>query len=204
VTRRFASTAGEGRGGLAALRSRAVAISPAELALLPNLVSLTRLPLAALFPIAIEAKGAAIAVLFAAGASDVLDGYLARRRGLATRTGAVVDPVCDKIFALSVVATLFARDMLPVWGIAALFAREILEAPLVIWMFVQRRGRALPEARANAPGKIATTFQFGAVIAALVKPAWLGPMLVASACVAALAGASYWRRELRRERVAGR
>src|SRR5262245_63420825 len=131
----------------------------ADLIKLPNVVSLLRLPLAAAFPFAARRPKAALLVLLAAGATDVLDGWLARRRGEATALGAVIDPVADKVFALSVMGTLWKQGKLPRWGIGALMSREILEAPLVAWVLwspAVRKARR-EEARAKLPGKIATT-----------------------------------------------
>src|SRR5262249_51569745 len=91
--------------------------SPKELLLPPNLVSALRLPLALLFPFAARSKGQALAVLALAGLTDVLDGWLAREKRQVTPTGAVLDPIADKAFALSVVGTLIAQGKIPRWGI---------------------------------------------------------------------------------------
>src|SRR5262245_56672760 len=116
-------------------------ISARELAIPPNLLSLARLPLAALFPLVADRLAPALAILFAAGVTDVLDGWLARRSGMVTTTGAIVDPLADKVFALAVVGTLLAQGRLPLWGVPALLAREILEVPLALWIALARRFR---------------------------------------------------------------
>ena len=173
-----------------------------ELLLPPNVMSALRLPLAVLFPFAARSKGQALAVLALAGLTDVLDGWLARENGQVTATGAVLDPIADKAFALSVVGTLIAQGKIPSWGIPALLAREILEAPLILWILVEARdGTApTPEVHANLPGKLATTAQFAAVMAALEAPAVLPLALVASAVTGTIAGVGYWRREVGRRR----
>jgi CDP-diacylglycerol--glycerol-3-phosphate 3-phosphatidyltransferase/cardiolipin synthase len=175
-----------------------------ELGLLPNLLSLARLPLAALFVIFGDRPIPALSILFAAGLTDVLDGWLARRSGRATTTGAVVDPIADKAFALAVVVTLIVHGRLPAWGIPALLTREILEVPLALWIALapRFRGARLTGARANIPGKLATAVQFGAVLSAVALPAALPPLLAAAAVAGAAAGVSYWARQLRRAREA--
>ncbi|WP_437782288.1 CDP-alcohol phosphatidyltransferase family protein [Sorangium sp. So ce1097] len=175
-------------------------LSARDLALPPNLMSLARLPLAALFPFVAAHPGPALAVLCCAGITDVLDGWLARRSGQVTRMGAIVDPIADKVFALTVVGTLLHGGALPLWGIPALLAREILELPLALWIALSRRfrGARLSTASANIPGKLATTVQFAAVLAAIALPAALRPMLAAAAGAGAAAGISYWVRQLRR------
>ncbi|MGK3990708.1 CDP-alcohol phosphatidyltransferase family protein [Sorangium sp. So ce136] len=175
-------------------------LSARDLALPPNLMSLARLPLAALFPFVATRPALALAVLCCAGLTDVLDGWMARRSGQVTRMGAIVDPIADKVFALAVVGTLLRNGVLPLWGIPALLAREILELPLALWIALSRRfrGARLSTASANIPGKLATTVQFAAVLAAIALPAALRPTLAAAAGAGAAAGISYWARQLRR------
>lgn len=175
-----------------------------DLALLPNLISYTRLPLGALFPFVADRPLPALAVLAVAGITDVLDGWVARRSGRASATGAVVDPICDKAFALAVVVTLVAQGRIPGWGIPALLVREALELPLALWIGLSPRfrGARLETARANIPGKLATTVQFAAVLAAITWPAMLEATLVAAALSGLLAGISYWLRQIRRVRGA--
>ncbi|HRI70122.1 MAG TPA: CDP-alcohol phosphatidyltransferase family protein [Polyangium sp.] len=172
----------------------------ADLALLPNVLSALRLPLAVAFPFVVANPRAAVGVLVAAALTDVFDGWLARRWDQATAMGAIVDPIADKVFASTVVVTLLVHHDLPRWALPALLAREILEAPLVLWLLVSHPFRRLrrTDARANVPGKLATVVQFVAVIMAIVAPHWLFPALVAAAVSGVLAGFSYWRRELRR------
>ena len=109
---------------------RGATFSAAELRRAPNVVSLLRVPLAIAFPFLARSTPAAVAVLALAGATDVLDGHLARRLGAVTALGAVIDPVADKLFALSAMGTLVALQKLPWWGVPALLAREILEVPV--------------------------------------------------------------------------
>jgi CDP-diacylglycerol--glycerol-3-phosphate 3-phosphatidyltransferase/cardiolipin synthase len=174
--------------------------SSKELLLPPNVVSALRLPLALLFPFAARSQGTALLVLALAGLTDVLDGWLARENQQVTSTGAVLDPIADKVFALSVVGTLIAQGKIPRWGIPALLAREILEAPLLLWVLRETRaGKApVPEVRANVPGKLATVAQFAAVMAALELPEALPAALAAAAATGTVAGVAYWRRELAR------
>ncbi len=180
------------------------ALQLADLKKPANLLSLLRIPLGLAFPFT-ESTTARLAILLVGGLSDVLDGWVARRRGEATALGAVIDPIADKVFALSIVITLVVRGLLPAWGIAALLAREVLETPLVVWVLAHppaRRARR-EDSKANALGKLATLVQFCAVLAVLagaqvVALRWVFALLVASAVAGLIAGVSYWRRELSR------
>lgn len=198
-------TEGASGSGAPDVTTRARSFALRDLRLAPNVLSLLRVPLAAAFPLATrEGLAPAGVVLALAGVTDVLDGWLARRSGQVTATGAIVDPIADKVFALSVVGTLLAEERLPPWAIPALLAREILEAPLVLWVLVTRarRREPLPATQANVPGKAATAVQFVAVLAALAAPRLLTFALGAAAVTGAVAGAAYWLREIRRARGA--
>jgi CDP-diacylglycerol--glycerol-3-phosphate 3-phosphatidyltransferase/cardiolipin synthase len=172
-----------------------------EVLLLPNLLTALRVPLALAFPFVARSRPKALLVVGLAGLTDVLDGWVARRTGQMTSTGAALDPIADKVFALSVVGTLIAHGKLPRWGIPALLAREILEGPLLLWVFHEARMGTPPsvgDMRATTAGKVATSAQFAAIYAALALPAVLPLALVVAAATGTVAGAEYWRRELAR------
>jgi phosphatidylglycerophosphate synthase len=170
-----------------------------QILLAPNLLTLSRIPLAIAFPFVAGSRVAAFALIAAAGVSDVLDGWLARRARQSSVVGQILDPVADKTFAASAVLSLAARGVLPTWSIPVLFAREIVEAPLAVATLVSRRRRAarVVLARPNRVGKIDTVILFATLSAALAVPRALSPMLVLAAIAGVAAGASYGLRELR-------
>lgn len=170
-----------------------------DLLLPPSLISLARVPLALCFAWASGHPFVQLVVLALAGASDVADGWWARRHGQVTATGAVVDPITDKLFVLTVVLSLVFSNRLEAWSIALLATREIGEAPLVLWWTLsqdRRRARA-EQPMANLPGKAATVLQFATVAHALFGGRYLDPLLYATALAGGLAALSYWLRELR-------
>lgn len=175
-----------------------------DLLLVPSLLSLLRVPLAAAFVPAADHPWLALSILAASGLTDVLDGWWARRYDQVTATGAVVDPVTDKLFVLTVVVTLVVRGHLSWWAVLLLATREIGELPLVAWWSLSRRRRLarVEQPSANAPGKLATVCQFAAVTAALFHASWAGALVWLTAAAGALAAVSYWRRDLGRERGA--
>jgi len=81
---------------------------------LPNLISLARLLLVPLeiWLILVGHYGLAFWVLVAAGISDALDGFIAKRFDRRTRLGALLDPVADKAMLVSVYITLGAAHQL--------------------------------------------------------------------------------------------
>lgn len=142
---------------------------------LPNALSLSRVPLGGLFWIAL-AQGPAraelpFAVLAAAAASDVLDGWLARRSGAdPSGTGSWLDPICDKLFVGSVLAALYVERRAPLPLLALIVTRELLQVPMVL---VYRTSGTLRrwlhyDFRASLLGKGATVVQFLAVSAVIL------------------------------------
>jgi cardiolipin synthase len=169
-----------------------------DLLLPPCLLSLVRVPLAIAFPLVVGRSAAALLVLAAAGVSDVLDGWLARRTHQATPTGAVLDPVTDKLFVLSVVITLVTTHQLSLLGVLLLSMREVGELPLVFWFLLShqvRRARAT-RAAANVPGKAVTSLQFASIAALLVHARFLQGLLFATAGAGLVAALAYWMREI--------
>ncbi len=68
----------------------------------------------------------ALALFIAAGVSDALDGWLARKTGTRSALGAVLDPVADKALLVSVYVTLAAVGVLPDWIAVLVVFRDIL------------------------------------------------------------------------------
>ena len=109
-----------------------------------------------------------LAVLGVIGLTDVLDGQLARRFGLASHLGAVLDAVADKLATLTAVTFLafFAAPAftpLPLWLWAALLARD---AALLIGYLTLRARRRPIDASHLWEGRVATLLLFTLVVSA--------------------------------------
>ena len=169
-----------------------------DLLLLPNLLSGARIPLAVAFPLASGNAPLALVVLGLAGLTDLLDGWAARRLGQATPVGALVDGISDKVFAASVLGTLIASGMLSPVGALLLATREIAELPLAIRVLASKRARLTEiDRRANKLGKVATALEFATVLAVITHLPGRFWLLGCTAAVGAVAGVTYWVRELR-------
>jgi cardiolipin synthase len=100
---------------------------PASLLNLPNIITFARLcavPLA--FWLVVEHRiGEAFVLFVAAGLSDALDGWLARRYG-GNAVGAVMDPVADKALLVTMYVTLAAVGALPDWLAVLVVFRDML------------------------------------------------------------------------------
>jgi len=100
----------------------------------PNMITFARL---CAVPVAVwlvlhGAMMPAFALFTAAGLSDALDGYLARRMGT-SRLGAVLDPAADKALLASMYVTLAAMHVLPDWlAILVVFRDAVIVGGLVV------------------------------------------------------------------------
>jgi len=112
---------------------------------LPNALSSLRLLAVPVFLwlILSERDGWAVVLLTCSGITDYLDGKIARRYGLESRLGQLLDPVADRLYILSTLLGLAWRDIIPWWLVGVLVAREVLGSVCVA--IVRRHGhRALP------------------------------------------------------------
>jgi cardiolipin synthase len=93
---------------------------------IPNLLSMFRLLMVPVFLVFVVRGDdvAALVVLAVASATDFLDGVIARRFGLITRLGQLLDPAADRLFIFAALLGLAMRDVLPWWLVALVFARD--------------------------------------------------------------------------------
>jgi CDP-diacylglycerol--glycerol-3-phosphate 3-phosphatidyltransferase len=98
---------------------------------LPNAITLSRLVLTAVF-VAGTAFGGnlghwiALVSFVIAAISDFVDGWLARKLGLVTAMGKLLDPLADKVLVCSAFVYLSAEGFCPVWVTVVILAREFL------------------------------------------------------------------------------
>ena len=120
----------------------------------PNIISMVRIALIVVFAIllATHRDGWAIVSLVAAGVSDFLDGFLARRWNQVTKLGQILDPAADRLLTLAVVIGLGLRGIIPWWLVGILLARDVVVG--VALLVGKRRGVAAP--RVTFVGKAAT------------------------------------------------
>jgi cardiolipin synthase len=95
---------------------------------LPNAITLARLLCAPLviWLILGDRYGLAFWVFVAAGVSDGLDGYIAKRFDMRTRLGALLDPIADKTLLVSVFVALGFEAKLPDWVVILVVFRDVM------------------------------------------------------------------------------
>jgi len=112
---------------------RAADLTRQRVANLPNLLTAFRIFLIPLLVIVLLNTGRAAAVVaavifFLACWSDFLDGYLARRHGITTPLGKLLDPLADKLIvmaALVMLAAMTREPRVPAWMVVVIVGREL-------------------------------------------------------------------------------
>jgi cardiolipin synthase (CMP-forming) len=81
----------------------------------------------------------AFVVLALSGISDYLDGKIARRFHLVSRLGQLLDPIADRLYVLTTLVALALRDIIPLWFLIALVARDLFMG--VVMLLLKRVGQ---------------------------------------------------------------
>ncbi len=95
---------------------------------IPNLITLGRIMLVPVVVWAIVSGATWLAFLLfvAAGVSDAVDGYLAKRFNMTTELGAYLDPLADKALIVSIYLTLGINGDIPRWLVIMVVSRDIM------------------------------------------------------------------------------
>ena len=110
------------------------------------------------------------AMLFSAAAiTDYLDGYIARRFGLVSNLGKVMDPVADKLLVSSAFIMLTALGWVPAWMVCIIIGREI--AVTGLRNIIAEKGE---DVSASNLGKYKTGFQIAAIIPLMIHYPFFG------------------------------
>lgn len=169
-----------------------------SLALL-NALSLSRLPLAAVF-VTTEDPPARVGLVMGAALTDFLDGYIARHKHLESYWGALIDPLADRGFVMAALATFVVEGKLTPTDFGILVVRDVATGlGFVVARLVPRFRPVMFKARML--GKVVTTLQLGALLSVLVAPKLVRPLVTAVGFTALAAVVDYslavWRKRAR-------
>jgi cardiolipin synthase (CMP-forming) len=158
-------------------------------AAIPNALTVMRLAVAVLFPLL--GPAARLPALLAAALSDVLDGYLARRLGATSWTGALLDAAADKLLALVVLATFAVEGLVLLWQVPLLLARDLAVGAIYALVALRREWWVFRKIRPRLAGKLTTLAVLTLVIAILAWPAAARVLFWPAAAVNVWAGIDY-------------
>jgi len=151
---------------------------------IPNLITLGRILLVpvVVWAIASGEMRVAFLLLLAAGLSDAVDGFLAKRFGMATELGAYLDPLADKAMLVSIYVVLAVVGAIPLWLVILVVSRDIMIVSAVILSWVVDKPIALKPllvSKLNTVAQIALAcvimaargFEFDAAVAVMLLTA---------------------------------
>ena len=139
----------------------------------------------------------AVIVFSAAAVTDYFDGYVARRFGLVSRLGKIMDPLADKLLVSSAFIMMIPHGRVPAWLICVIIGREL--AVTGLRNVISEQGE---DVSASNLGKWKTGFQIAAIIPLLLHYKYWGidfhaigtGMLWAAAVVTVWSGVDYFVR----------
>ncbi|HTS89750.1 MAG TPA: CDP-alcohol phosphatidyltransferase family protein [Gemmatimonadales bacterium] len=163
-----------------------------------DVLTLLRVPLAVLF-LLIDDAIIRLGILAVAAATDLLDGFLARRLG-SSRFGAFIDPVADKLFMLAAFIVVAVSGTLTWYEIAGVLLRDFVASAAFAWTTFSGRPMAIP---ARFGGKAVTLAQVLTLVAFLTGSPLLRPLAWATAAIALYAIWDYNQAAPRAKRPVG-
>ncbi|MFC0408504.1 CDP-alcohol phosphatidyltransferase family protein [Roseomonas elaeocarpi] len=193
-------------GILAALRRGPVAADPHRhdtLLTLPNILTFARLLAvpATVWLVIHHRPDLAFLLFVAAGVTDAVDGWLARRLDARSTLGAVLDPAADKALLVSIYVALAVTEVLPDWlAILVVFRDVLIVGGLAVLLLLGMP----PAIRPLFISKVNTVLQILLAATALMFQGWridapilLDALVWLTAAVTVASGAAYVRAVLR-------
>ena len=174
---------------------------------LPNLISMVRVLLVVpvVWSLLNDRYSVAIWLFLIAGASDGLDGFLAKRYGWSSRLGGILDALADKFLLVSTFVCLWWLGLFPWWLVMAVLARDLI---IVIGAIIYNFRIEAVQPEPSLASKLNTFLQIALAAVGVVQlgfggvPQWLLQTLIWSVMLTILlSGVGYVREWSRRARV---
>ena len=169
-------------------------MTPAQI---PNAITIARMVMALplLWLLAEERFTQALWLALVAGASDALDGFLAKRYGWQSVLGGILDPIADKLLLSVCFFGLWWSAHLPTWLVAIVLVRDLV---IVAGAFAWWRLTGSIKAAPTGISKLTTLMQLVLVAMVLahlagldIAPGWVQPLMLATAGVTLVSGLDY-------------
>lgn len=167
---------------------------PSALATPANAITLVRILATPIVLVLVLEEGnpwVAASVWAGVAISDVVDGYVARRQG-ATRAGAFLDPLADKVLGVTVMVALVIKDLMWWLPVALIMFRDVVVT--AYRSYVGRRGVSVPARKSAKIKTFAQNIAIGLAILPFSDDArrWVvGPVLWFAVVLALVSGAQY-------------
>lgn len=141
---------------------------------IPNAISFLRLlgiPLFLWLVLVKEFDIFAFLVLVVAGATDWIDGYLARKLDQQSRIGELLDPLADRLYIAATVIGLAIRGFIPWWLVGLIAARDLMLL-FAIPMLKKLQMAALPVTYVGKSGTFALLWGFPLFLLSGLQGPW--------------------------------
>ena len=173
---------------------------------IPNLLSIIRLCLVPIFIYLFfldypKNIWYAVVIFFIAGATDVVDGWLARRNNWISNVGKILDPLADKMMQCTALICFYIKSIIPLWLVLTYICKELLILAGAVFVFRKKS----VVVKSSFWGKFAVCV-FYLSIAALVslqsapedvKNMWTIAICAVMLCFALVALVQYFREYIR-------
>lgn len=140
---------------------------------IPNILSLIRICLVFVFIalfFSLEHPYAALLVFLLAGATDVVDGYLARRNNWISNIGKILDPFADKLMQCTVLICLYIKDFIPLWFVIPFIFKELFTLTIGL-VVIKRRSVAVVS---KWYGKLTVCLFYATIAISMIFKSYLG------------------------------
>ncbi len=141
---------------------------------IPNILTVSRFVLIPFIVISLLSENyiLAIILLTISGLTDILDGIIARKFGLISNFGKLIDPLADKATQVSLLVTLVFQDIIPLWILVIIFVKEILMISGASFLY----GKDLVVS-SRWYGKLSTVMIYLAMVSSFIINWWNKPLL---------------------------
>ena len=156
---------------------------------LPNILSLFRLCLACFFPFVPAELW--IWFILCGGASDFLDGWIARRWNLTSWQGGLIDAIADKLFVFAALITFVLAGKFSGWLVPFIIARDLTVVLIACYAIYSRAWDSFRNMDARWSGKIATAGQFLFMVVIALIPQLTGLVLYITVLISFIAAFDY-------------
>jgi cardiolipin synthase len=155
---------------------------------IPNLITLARILLVPVIVWAITAGEMSLAFMLfmLAGISDAVDGFLAKRFGMASEFGAYLDPLADKALIVSIYVALGISEAIPRWLVILVVSRDIMIVGAIMLSWLMGRPVAVRPLLVSKLNTVAQIVLACLVLAALAFHWDIEPALVLTMGLVAL------------------